>query len=50
LNETSPRTFEEARGMVMNDYQNKLEDQWIAELKKKYPVKINEAVFKTLPK
>ena len=50
LNETSPRTFEEARGMVMNDYQNKLEDQWIVELKRRYPVKINEAVFKTLPK
>jgi peptidyl-prolyl cis-trans isomerase SurA len=27
-----------------------LEDKWIADLKKKYPVKINEAVLKTLPK
>jgi peptidyl-prolyl cis-trans isomerase SurA len=46
----SPRSFEEARGLVINDYQNELENQWIEELKKKYPVVINEAVFKTLPK
>ncbi len=47
---TSPRTFEEARGLVINDYQNELENQWIDELKKKYPVTIDESVFKTLPK
>jgi len=46
----TPRTFEEARGLVINDYQNELENQWIAELKKKYPVVIDEAVFKALPK
>jgi peptidyl-prolyl cis-trans isomerase SurA len=46
----SARTFEEARGLVINDYQNELENKWIGELKKKYPVEINEAVFKTLPK
>ena len=46
---SSPRTFEEARGLVINDYQNELENVWIEELKKKYPVVINEAVFETLP-
>ena len=45
----SPRTFEEARGLAINDYQNELENTWILELKKKYPVTINEAVFKSLP-
>ena len=45
---TSPRTFEEARGLVINDYQNELENVWISELKKKYPVVINEAVFNSL--
>jgi peptidyl-prolyl cis-trans isomerase SurA len=44
-----PRNFGDARGFVINDYQSYLEDQWIAELKKKYPVKINEAVVKSLP-
>jgi len=42
------RSFEEARGLVINDYQNLLEQQWLASLRKKYPVKVNEAVFKTL--
>ncbi|HEY4147881.1 MAG TPA: peptidylprolyl isomerase, partial [Chitinophagaceae bacterium] len=46
----SPRNFEEARGFVINDYQNYLEEQWIASLKKKYPVVVNEAVFKSLVK
>ena len=46
----SPRTFEEARSMAINDYQNDLENKWIDELKKKYPVSINENILKTLPK
>ena len=43
-----PRKFEDARGLVINDYQNYLEANWINQLKKKYPVKINETVFKSL--
>ncbi len=42
------RSFSEARGLVINDYQNVLEERWVAELKKRYPVKINEAVFQSL--
>jgi peptidyl-prolyl cis-trans isomerase SurA len=49
-NSSSPRTFEEARGLAINDYQNDLENKWIGELKKKYPVMIYEKVFMTLPK
>ncbi len=49
-NGSSPRTFEEARGLAINDYQNELENKWIGELKKKYPVTIYEKVFVTLPK
>ncbi len=45
-----PRTFDEARGLVINDYQTELENEWIKELEKKYPVVISETVFKTLPK
>jgi peptidyl-prolyl cis-trans isomerase SurA len=44
------RGFNDARGFVINDYQVFLEEKWIASLKKKYPVKINEAVIKSLPK
>jgi peptidyl-prolyl cis-trans isomerase SurA len=46
----APRTFEEARGLVINDYQNELENQWIEQLKKKYPVVTVEPVLKSLPK
>lgn len=44
------RSFEESRGLLINDYQNKIESQWVANLKKKYLVKVNEAVFKSLLK
>lgn len=43
-----PRNFEEARGLVINDYQNYLEEKWIEQLKKKYPVRINENVLRSL--
>jgi len=42
------RSFDEARGLVINDYQNIIEERWINELKKKYPVKVNETVFRSL--
>ncbi|HXB09274.1 MAG TPA: peptidylprolyl isomerase, partial [Puia sp.] len=44
----APRPFRDARGFVINDYQASLEDQWITELKKKYAIKVEESVFKTL--
>jgi peptidyl-prolyl cis-trans isomerase SurA len=43
-----PRSFEQARGLVINDYQNLLEDEWIKQLKKKYRVKVNEKVFQSM--
>ena len=42
------RSFEEARGLVINDYQNVLEKKWLELLHKKYPVKINEAVVRQI--
>ncbi len=42
----SQKTLEEARGLVTADYQNYLEKEWVKELRKKYPVKINEKVLK----
>jgi peptidyl-prolyl cis-trans isomerase SurA len=46
--ENQQRSFEDARGLVINDYQNLLERKWIEELKKKYPVKVNQKVFQSL--
>jgi peptidyl-prolyl cis-trans isomerase SurA len=43
-----PKTLDEARGLVTSDYQNYLEKQWIAQLREKYPVQVNEEVLKTL--
>ena len=39
------RSFTEARGMVINDYQAELEKSWLAKLEKKYPVRVNERVL-----
>ena len=44
------RSFDEAKGLVINDYQNYLEEKWVEALKKKYPVRVNEAVFRSLLK
>ena len=43
-----PKTLDEARGLVTADYQTYLEQEWIKELKAKYPVTINQEVFATL--
>jgi peptidyl-prolyl cis-trans isomerase SurA len=48
--ERSPRNYKDARGFVINDYQVSLEEQWIAELKKRYPVNVDEKVFASLPR
>lgn len=44
------RSFDDARGIVINDYQMVLEKKWIEELKSKYPVKVNEVLLKEIIK
>jgi peptidyl-prolyl cis-trans isomerase SurA len=44
------RSYSEAKGLVISDYQGELEKQWVAELKKKYPVKVDEKVFQQISK
>ena len=44
------KTFEEARGLTISDYQSHLEQEWIESLKKKYPVTINEAEVQKITK
>lgn len=36
------KPFDEIRGVVISDYQNFLESEWLKELKKKYPVTVNK--------
>ena len=43
-----PENFEDVRGQVTDDYQDMLEKQWVAELRKKYAVKVDEAVLATV--
>ena len=40
--EETQKSFEEAKGMILTDYQNFKETNWIEELRTKYPIIINE--------
>jgi peptidyl-prolyl cis-trans isomerase SurA len=42
------QNFEDVKGLVLGDYQAYLEKEWLAVLKKKYPVSINSIVLKSL--
>ena len=44
------KTFADARGDVVSDFQDAIDKKWIAELKKKYPVKVNQEVLNTIAK
>lgn len=46
----APESYEDVRGAVTTDYQNYLEKEWIATLRKKYPVEIDQNVLKTVKK
>lgn len=39
---SGPKQIQEAKGIITSDYQSFLEKEWIQELRKKYPVSINE--------
>ena len=45
LKPATPKTFEEAKGQSIADYQIALESEWIQELRAKFEVDINESVF-----
>lgn len=46
--DAGPRTFAEARGQVIADYQKKLEESWVNSLRARYPVTINQPVLREL--
>lgn len=41
------KSIEEIKGLVISDYQNQLEKQWLKTLSKKYPLKLNKSVLKS---
>ena len=43
VEEPRRKELNETKGLVISDYQNFLEAQWVEELKKKYPVKVMES-------
>ncbi|QJD79948.1 peptidylprolyl isomerase [Spirosoma rhododendri] len=50
LEPARPKTFAEARGSVINDYQAQLEQQWLAQLRQQYPAQINDTELRKLAK
>jgi len=46
----APKPLSEVKGYVVADYQEYLEKAWIAQLRQKYPVSVNEQVFQSLIK
>jgi peptidyl-prolyl cis-trans isomerase SurA len=43
-----PKSLEECKGKLVNDYQQYLEQNWVDELKKEFTVKVNQDVFETV--
>ena len=41
----APKTLDECRGKLVNDYQQYLEQNWVNELKKEFTVKVNQDTF-----
>ena len=46
----APQNYQDVRNLVLTDYQEALEKEWVAELRRKYAVKVDEAVLKTVNK
>ena len=42
------KELDECRGRVISDYQDQIEKQWVAELRKRYPVTVNKKQLKKL--
>ena len=45
-----PKTLDEAKGKVVNDYQQYLEENWVKGLKQEFTVKVNQPVFENVKK
>lgn len=45
-----PKEYNEAKGLIISDYQNIVEKEWLIELAKQHPIKVNENELKKLIK
>lgn len=45
-----PKTLDESRGKVINDYQQNLEENWVKDLKSEFKVEVNQAAFEKVKK
>ena len=45
-----PKDFSDVRELVVSDYQEQLDKQWIADLRRQYPVVVNKEVLATVNK
>ncbi len=43
-----PEEVADVKGLVVSDYQNQLEEQWVEQLKKEYPVSIDKKTYKKI--
>jgi peptidyl-prolyl cis-trans isomerase SurA len=43
-----PKKLDEARGLYISAYQEYLEEKWLQELKRKYKIKVNKKLLKTI--
>lgn len=47
-NEPTPKSLDDAKGYAIAEYQDYLEKQWNDQMRKKYPVKVNDDVLKSM--
>jgi peptidyl-prolyl cis-trans isomerase SurA len=47
--DSEPKTLEEAKGLYISAYQDYIEKTWIKSLRKKYKIKVNKKLLKTVP-
>ena len=45
-----PKTLDDCKGKVINDYQQYLEENWVIDLKNEFKVEVNQAVFENVKK
>lgn len=45
-----PETYTDVKGLVIADYQDELEKQWVADLRNRYAVEVDKEVLKTVNK